>query len=75
MLRLVSLLAQGDDHMRVLLAVFRCLTSCEAGSDEGQALAEYGMILALVAVVAITALTALGLGLSGTLDELTAAFG
>lgn len=32
--------------------------------DEGQAMAEYGLILALIAVVAIAALTTLGSGVS-----------
>jgi len=44
-------------------------------SEEGQALAEYGLILGLIAVVAIAALTALGLGLSGKLGSLTSALG
>ncbi|MCC6381995.1 MAG: Flp family type IVb pilin [Dehalococcoidia bacterium] len=39
--------------------------------EEGQGLAEYGLILALVAVVAIGALTALGGGISGTLGTIT----
>ena len=43
--------------------------------EEGQALAEYGLILGLIAVVAIAALTALGLGLSGKLGSLTSALG
>ena len=43
--------------------------------EEGQALAEYGLILALIAVVAVAALTALGLAVSGQLDEVTSAFG
>lgn len=38
--------------------------------EEGQGLAEYGLILALVAVVAIAALTALGGGISDTLDTI-----
>lgn len=47
----------------------------EAKHEEGQALAEYGLILALVAVISVAALTALGLAVSGTLDEITSAFG
>ena len=35
--------------------------------EDGQALAEYGLLLALIAVVCIAALTALGLAISGTL--------
>ena len=40
--------------------------------DEGQGLAEYGLILALIAVVCIVALQALGGGISGKLGEVTA---
>ncbi len=39
--------------------------------EEGQALAEYGLLLALIAVVCIAALTALGLAISGTLGSVT----
>jgi len=42
-------------------------------SEAGQALAEYGLILALIAVVCILALTALGLAVSGQLDKIGAA--
>ena len=41
--------------------------------EDGQALAEYGLILALIAVVAIAALTVLGVAVSGTLDDISAA--
>jgi pilus assembly protein Flp/PilA len=41
--------------------------------DSGQALAEYGLILALIAVVAILALTALGVAVAGKLSAITAA--
>ncbi len=41
-------------------------------SEAGQALAEYGLILALIAVVCILALTALGLGVAGQLDAISA---
>ena len=40
--------------------------------EDGQALAEYGLLLALIAVVCILALTALGLAIAGTLSSLTA---
>ncbi len=40
--------------------------------EDGQALAEYGLLLALIAVVCILALTALGLAISGTLGSITA---
>lgn len=38
--------------------------------EEGQGLAEYGLILALVAVVAITALSGLGTSIVGTLGQI-----
>ena len=48
-----------------LLARFR--------SEEGQALAEYGLIIALIAVVCILTLTAVGVAVSGNLDAIAAA--
>lgn len=39
--------------------------------EEGQGLAEYGLILALIAVVCIAALTALGGGVAATLGSIT----
>ncbi len=39
--------------------------------EAGQALAEYGLLLALIAVVCILALTALGLAIQGTLSSVT----
>ena len=40
--------------------------------EKGQALAEYGLLLALIAAAAIIALTALGIAISGQLGEITA---
>jgi pilus assembly protein Flp/PilA len=42
--------------------------------EDGQALAEYGLLLALIAVVCIAALTALGLAISGVLGQVTTQF-
>src|SRR5438552_1079758 len=39
--------------------------------QDGQALAEYGLLLALIAVVCILALTAQGLAIAGTLSKIT----
>jgi pilus assembly protein Flp/PilA len=44
-------------------------------TEEGQALAEYGLILGLIAVVAIAALTLLGTALTGKLDFINSALG
>ncbi|PKO22243.1 MAG: Flp family type IVb pilin [Chloroflexi bacterium HGW-Chloroflexi-1] len=44
-------------------------------NEEGQGMAEYGLIIALVAVVVIVALTALGGGLTGIFDAITAQLG
>ncbi len=41
--------------------------------EEGQALAEYGLILALIAVAAILALTALGVAIAGQLGAISGA--
>ena len=38
--------------------------------EEGQGLAEYGLILALIAVICIGALTVLGQGISSTLQKI-----
>ncbi len=42
--------------------------------EEGQALAEYGLILALIAVVALAALTALGIAVAANLQTIVDAF-
>ena len=43
--------------------------------EDGQALAEYALILGLIAVVAIAALTLMGTILAGELGNITDAFG
>ncbi len=42
-------------------------------SETGQALAEYGLILALIAVIAIAALGFLGVAIAGQLGAITSA--
>lgn len=42
--------------------------------EDGQALAEYGLLLALVVVVCVLAITALGLAISGILGSIVGAF-
>ncbi len=42
--------------------------------EEGQGLAEYGMILALIAVVAIGAVTILGADITSTFTAMSGAF-
>jgi len=39
--------------------------------EDGQALAEYGLLLALIAVACLVALGALGLAIAGTLSSIT----
>ena len=51
-------------------ALLRFVTRFER--EEGQALAEYGLILALIAVAAIIALGVLGIAIAGQLDAITA---
>ena len=43
--------------------------------EDGQALAEYGLILGLIAVVCIIALTGIGLAVSGQLGQVSSALG
>ena len=42
--------------------------------EDGQALAEYGLLLALIVVVCVLAVTALGLAISGILASIVGAF-
>lgn len=47
----------------------------QARDEDGQALAEYGLILGLIAVLAIGALTIIGTAISGHLDTIATALG
>jgi pilus assembly protein Flp/PilA len=57
--------------LEMIMAYARSLTKRE----EGQALVEYALILALVSVVAIAALTLIGTNVDAILDEVGAALG
>jgi pilus assembly protein Flp/PilA len=60
--------------MYQLTTMIEILRSRFASEDEsGQGLAEYGLILALIAVVAIAALTGLGTAIANELTKVTAA--
>jgi Flp pilus assembly pilin Flp len=61
------MLSKISEFVMGLVARFR--------SEAGQALAEYGLIMALIAVVALVALTAIGLAVSGHLDTVASALG
>ena len=53
--------------------VLSTVAAWKARGEEGQGLAEYGLILALIAVVCIAALTGLGSGVKTKLGSVTAA--
>jgi pilus assembly protein Flp/PilA len=57
--------------MLALVSMVESWLRTRAESEEGQGLAEYGLILALVAVVAIVALTGLGSAIVSTLGSVT----
>jgi pilus assembly protein Flp/PilA len=59
-----AMLSKINDFVLRLVARFQ--------SEKGQALAEYGLILALIAVVCLVALTALGVAVSGNMDKVVA---
>jgi len=54
-----------------LLASLSSRIRREGEDESGQGLAEYGLILALIAVVAITALTGLGTKVASTLTTIS----
>ncbi|MGZ4315819.1 MAG: Flp family type IVb pilin [Gaiellaceae bacterium] len=41
------------------------------GSEEGQTMAEYGVVLAVIAIGVVVALTALSTGISGAIGRVT----
>ncbi len=61
--------------MRMLRDVIDSMSKTMTGfREEGQALAEYSLILAFIAAACVVALGFLGLALAGQLDVVTAAF-
>jgi pilus assembly protein Flp/PilA len=62
------LLRGGTDVLFLYLYVFNSLNS-----EEGQDLAEYGLLLGLIAVIVMVAVAALGNSLLGLFDRLAAA--
>jgi pilus assembly protein Flp/PilA len=57
---------EGDEPMALISSLLPCLI----GSEEGQGLAEYALILALVAILAIVALLFMGGRISATMSFL-----
>ncbi len=51
-------------------AVSKIVKAQTAQTEEGQGLAEYGLILALIAVVCIAAVRLLGTNINGVLNQL-----
>jgi Flp pilus assembly pilin Flp len=54
-------------HFRDILALLRV----HAQREEGQTMAEYGVVLAVITVFVVIALTALALAISGKLNTVT----
>lgn len=51
------------------------LASIGYGEEEGQTMAEYAVVLAVITVIVIVALTALSGGIGAALDRITAVLG
>jgi len=59
-------------HEEEMRFMFEYIKARLGVKEDGQSLAEYALILALIAVVAIAALTALGGGITNQLGQITA---
>ena len=57
-----------------MLKVFVCIQNRLAvlRDEQGQTMAEYGVVLAVIAVIVVAALTLLSTGITGALDKVTA---
>ena len=58
-------------HLRMLRAALAGLLLGEQGRDDGQTLAEYALILALIAVVVVVAVVAFQGSLSNVFDSVS----
>lgn len=61
-----SVIPLGDAQM---LALVKKLRRMGSGNEEGASLAEYGLLIALIAVVCVTAVTLLGTRISTVLTD------
>lgn len=59
--------------MATIITAIQMWLQAQAEREDGQGLAEYGLILALVAVVAAVALSPLGTAIAGTLSNVAGA--
>lgn len=57
-----------------LIALLMARLPFDINDEEGQGMAEYGLILALIAVVVIVALTSIGTGLKAKFETIAAEF-
>ena len=60
---------ESDEPMSILNLIIE-----KMNREDGQALAEYALLLAFIAIVCVLAVTALGLAISGALGSITGAF-
>jgi pilus assembly protein Flp/PilA len=73
-LRSSAICSSEENHMlNVFVSIQNRLAMLR--DDRGQTMAEYGVVLAVVAVIVVVALTALSGGITGALDRVTGVLG
>jgi Flp pilus assembly pilin Flp len=70
---MMSVVQHSQEEGAPMKAIIAALIE-ESQRETGQALAEYGLILAFVFAVCVLAVTALGLAIAGQLGSVTGAF-